>query len=170
VPSVEGAIIGAGALAAAFAALPPPAAEALSVETLPGPTGESNRLSVHARGRVLCLGPSAEAAEAQARAARALGCAALAAAPGVAPGFAGGLDGRVAPEALTALPGLDAVVFHGPEPEARALRRALAARPGPIVPLVLETDLAAWLTLERCVCIDTTAAGGNATLLAESGA
>ena len=33
--------------------------------TLPGPTGESNRLSVVPRGTVLCLGPSVEEAQAQ---------------------------------------------------------------------------------------------------------
>ncbi|MCH8953166.1 MAG: hypothetical protein IID49_13735, partial [Proteobacteria bacterium] len=35
-------------------------------ETLPGPTGESNRLASHPRGKVLCLGPTAAAAFAQA--------------------------------------------------------------------------------------------------------
>src|SRR5690606_28441766 len=35
-------------------------------EELPGPTGELNRLSNHARGTVLCLGPDKETALAQA--------------------------------------------------------------------------------------------------------
>ncbi|MER2507560.1 MAG: hypothetical protein ABTQ27_02245, partial [Amaricoccus sp.] len=50
----------------------------------------------------------------------------------------------------------------------RTLRRALAARAGAIVPL--ETALIApeRYCLERHLCIDTTAAGGNASLLAES--
>ena len=29
----------------------------LNTLELPGPTGESNRLSLHPRGRILCLGP-----------------------------------------------------------------------------------------------------------------
>ena len=40
---------------------------------LPGPTGESNRLSFAPRGAVLCLGPGAEAVQAQVATARAAG-------------------------------------------------------------------------------------------------
>jgi len=35
----------------------------LAVHDLPGPTGESNRLSYHARGTVLYLGPTPEQAQ-----------------------------------------------------------------------------------------------------------
>lgn len=35
----------------------------LAVFDLPGPTGESNRLSYHPRGTVLCLGPTPEQAQ-----------------------------------------------------------------------------------------------------------
>ena len=49
---------------------------------LPGPTGESNRLSLHPRGRVLCLGAGPEAALAQAVLALAAGNAVLAVADG----------------------------------------------------------------------------------------
>ena len=45
--------------------------------------------------------------------------------------------------------------------------RALAARKGPILPLIGTEPDAAHAMLERHVCIDTTASGGNAQLLAE---
>jgi len=47
--------------------------------------------------------------------------------------------------------------------------KALAARAGRVIPLATGQDLAAKCRLERHICIDTTAAGGNATLLAEAG-
>jgi RHH-type proline utilization regulon transcriptional repressor/proline dehydrogenase/delta 1-pyrroline-5-carboxylate dehydrogenase len=54
--------------------------------------------------------------------------------------------------------------------ELRAIRQALAARDGPLVPLVTETAVPERFMVERHVCVDTTAAGGNAALLAEAGA
>ncbi|SLN36727.1 Bifunctional protein PutA [Pseudoruegeria aquimaris] len=136
----------------------------LRTESLPGPTGESNRLSVFGRGTVLCLGPGLAAAQEQARIARAEGCAAVVVAPGAA------LDGHLAPEALEHLAGVSVVAFWGDEQEARAYRQALARRDGPMIPLVTATDLPARCRLERHVCVDTTAAGGNAALLASAGA
>ncbi|CAM5509280.1 bifunctional proline dehydrogenase/L-glutamate gamma-semialdehyde dehydrogenase PutA [Frigidibacter albus] len=53
-------------------------------QTLPGPTGESNRLSLHPRAPLLCAGPGPEAASAQAAAIRALGGTAVEA-PGALP-------------------------------------------------------------------------------------
>ncbi|WP_161555686.1 hypothetical protein [Mangrovicoccus ximenensis] len=50
--------------------------------------------------------------------------------------------------------------------EATAQARALAARPGPIIALVTAMPDAAHVLHERHLCIDTTAAGGNAMLLA----
>ncbi|MEM9605471.1 MAG: bifunctional proline dehydrogenase/L-glutamate gamma-semialdehyde dehydrogenase PutA, partial [Pseudomonadota bacterium] len=133
---------------------------------LPGPTGESNRLSRYPRGVVLCLGPGAVAAAEQVAAVRALGCAAV----GVAPGLdaAVGFDGLVTPDQLTALEPVDGVVFHGDVTAARAVREALAARDGALVPLLQSADYAGRFLVERHVCIDTTAAGGNASLLAAS--
>jgi RHH-type proline utilization regulon transcriptional repressor/proline dehydrogenase/delta 1-pyrroline-5-carboxylate dehydrogenase len=124
---------------------------ALSAHDLPGPTGESNRLTTHARGPILCMGPGAEAVAVQAAAVRAAG--------GVAVEVQGALD----PAALTSLQGFAAVVWWGmPAP----VQAALAARPGPILPMVAEMPDKSWVRLERHVCIDTTAAGGNAQLLA----
>ncbi|MBF9032007.1 hypothetical protein HKCCE3408_16530, partial [Rhodobacterales bacterium HKCCE3408] len=94
-----------------------------------------------------------EAAAAQARAARAVGC------PALEHGAA--LD----PDVLESAGPLDAVIWWGDEDDARAIRQALARREGAILPLVTEADPAPRLILERHLCIDTTAAGGNATLL-----
>jgi RHH-type proline utilization regulon transcriptional repressor/proline dehydrogenase/delta 1-pyrroline-5-carboxylate dehydrogenase len=154
------------------------AAAALPAEPidLPGPTGESNRLSLHPRGRVLCLGTGAEAVRAQALVALALGNAVLAVADGAVAALAPlaaarlpvtALDGQVPPEVLAALPDLALVAANGPVDWLRALRVALSRRKGAIVPL--ETALAAErFVVERHLCIDTTAAGGNASLLAAS--
>ena len=60
------------------------------------------------------------------------------------------------------------VAFAGEGETLRGYRAALAAREGPIVPLVSEVDHPAAYAHERAVCVDTTAAGGNASLLAAS--
>ncbi|MHA6344609.1 bifunctional proline dehydrogenase/L-glutamate gamma-semialdehyde dehydrogenase PutA, partial [Roseivivax sp. CAU 1761] len=124
---------------------------------LPGPTGESNVLTTLPRPPVLCLGPGADAAAAQARAIRALGGSAVVA------------QGRVRPGTLAGLDGFSAVLWWGDAQRARALRRALAARPGPIRPLVTGAPDRGHARLERHVCVDTTAAGGNAKLLSGAG-
>ncbi|MEM9146566.1 MAG: bifunctional proline dehydrogenase/L-glutamate gamma-semialdehyde dehydrogenase PutA [Pseudomonadota bacterium] len=143
-----------------------------SAETLPGPTGESNRLMRVSRGRVLCLGPTAEAAINQAARVLASGNGALLVAPGVptAPMAEDGrvlaLDGMVDPAVLGELDGFDAVLSEAGGDALRALRQALAARNGPILPLITADDPDERLQLERHLCVDTTAAGGNASLLA----
>ncbi|MGR3571594.1 bifunctional proline dehydrogenase/L-glutamate gamma-semialdehyde dehydrogenase PutA [Brevirhabdus sp.] len=143
-----------------------PHTPALSTITLPGPTGESNRLTVLGRGTVLCLGPTARDALAQARIARAAGCQPVAVAPGLRADQ--GLDGTVDPAWLSGLTPLDLVVWWGDDATARALRIALSDREGAIVGLVTGHDLSARCRQERHICIDTTAAGGNASLLAAS--
>ncbi|MEM8577626.1 MAG: bifunctional proline dehydrogenase/L-glutamate gamma-semialdehyde dehydrogenase PutA [Pseudomonadota bacterium] len=123
-------------------------------DSLPGPTGESNRLSLWASGAVLCLGPGPTAAEAQARAVRSLG------------GHAAVATGDVDPSALKDGPDCKAVLYWGTDPA--PLEAALAAREGPIIPLIRTLPDAAHVLTERHICIDTTAAGGNAALLAET--
>jgi RHH-type proline utilization regulon transcriptional repressor/proline dehydrogenase/delta 1-pyrroline-5-carboxylate dehydrogenase len=161
-PATKGEPVALATLRSRLAA--PTPATASDPVTLPGPTGEANLYTTRPRGRILCLGPSREAALEQVAQARAAGCAALAVAPGLAPSE--GLAGSCQPEDLSALDPLDAVIFWGDDDSARALRQALAARPGAILPLVTARDPAPWLRVERHLCIDTTASGGNATLLA----
>ncbi|MFN4202395.1 MAG: bifunctional proline dehydrogenase/L-glutamate gamma-semialdehyde dehydrogenase PutA [Tabrizicola sp.] len=122
---------------------------------MPGPTGESNRLTLTPRAPLLCLGPGRSTALAQAEAVRKLGGHAV-----EAPGLA--------PEALTSLRDFSGAIWWGEAEAGRAYARALAARPGPILPLIAMPD-AGHAHLERHLCIDTTASGGNAQLLAAVG-
>ncbi|RJL12336.1 bifunctional proline dehydrogenase/L-glutamate gamma-semialdehyde dehydrogenase PutA [Paracoccus siganidrum] len=121
---------------------------------MPGPTGELNRLTAHRRPPVLCLGPGAAAAVAQVAAVEALGGQAVAA------------EGTLPPEALTRLPQLSAVLWWGDAAQGRDYAQALAARDGEIVPLITATPDLAHIAHERHLCVDTTAAGGNTTLMA----
>ncbi|MDM7932886.1 bifunctional proline dehydrogenase/L-glutamate gamma-semialdehyde dehydrogenase PutA [Tabrizicola sp.] len=119
---------------------------------LPGPTGESNRLTLTPRAPLLCLGPGRAAALEQAERVRKLGGHAV---------EAPGLD----PQALTTLAGFSGALWWGDADPGRAYAKALAERPGPILPLIGAPDLG-HASLERHLCIDTTASGGNAQLLA----
>jgi RHH-type proline utilization regulon transcriptional repressor/proline dehydrogenase/delta 1-pyrroline-5-carboxylate dehydrogenase len=131
-------------------AAPPPAAL-----DLPGPTGEMNRLSLHPRAPLLCLGPGAETAAAQGAAIRALGgCAVI-------------LSGELPPEALLTLSGFSGALWWGDVGKGRAYAQALADRRGPILPLITSVPDRAHAHHERHLCVDTTASGGNAALLAE---
>lgn len=159
-PVQSGDRVSLEAIEQAFAKLDDTHTHELEAKQLPGPTGESNKWSLYPRGRVLCLGPGLDDVKVQLEAARALGCQALA----VAPDVQDGLDGVIQVDVLTEVSRLDAVVSFGNN--AKELRKALAEREGAIVPLLCEKDFALWLTREKHVCIDTTAAGGNAELLA----
>ncbi|MCG6883380.1 MAG: bifunctional proline dehydrogenase/L-glutamate gamma-semialdehyde dehydrogenase PutA [Silicimonas sp.] len=121
---------------------------------LPGPTGELNRLSFHSRPPVLCLGPGAQAAETQAAAVRALGGAAVVA------------GGSLPDGALGDLGGFSAVLWWGSADIGRGMAEALAGRDGALLPLVTAMPDKAYVLHERHLCVDTTAAGGNAALLA----
>ena len=120
---------------------------------LPGPTGESNRLTTHLRPALLCLGPGTEIAAMQARAVTDLG------------GVAVEATGRVDPEALVTMGGLSGVLWWGEAGEARIYAQAMARRAGPILPLITGLPDLGHALHERHVCVDTTAAGGNAALL-----
>ena len=143
---------------------------------LPGPTGESNRLSFAPRGVVLCLGPGAAVAKAQAVTALDAGNAVVVVAQGATAALASlvaepriaVLDGRIDPETLAAVDGIAAVACSADRDVLAAVRNALARHPGPILPLITEPTAAERYVLERHVCVDTTAAGGNASLLAEA--
>ncbi len=141
---------------------------------LPGPTGEANTLSLTPRGRVLVLGPDAETLLAQAVQALAAGNAILAVAPSAPAALSvltgkglpvAAIDARMDAGAIDTLP-IDVAAFSGAPEDTRSLREAIAARGGPIVPLVSEVIYPAAYAHERAVCVDTTAAGGNASLLA----
>lgn len=120
---------------------------------LPGPTGELNLLSHHTRAPILCAGPGKEAAQAQYDSVCQLGGTALP------------TQGFVHEQSLVSLFPIGGVVWWGDDDQAIAYASALADREGPIVPLILTHPQKADVLLERHVCIDTTASGGNTDLL-----
>ena len=134
-----------------------------SCEAMPGPTGESNELFTYARGKMLCLGPTVEEAMKQADAARQQGCEALICVPGASGEQS--LDGYVPREMLATLSGMDGVICWSEIEDIRAIRMALAQRDGALLPLITEQQFDHQCLVERHVCIDTTAAGGNVSLL-----
>ncbi|MEM6408357.1 MAG: L-glutamate gamma-semialdehyde dehydrogenase [Pseudomonadota bacterium] len=119
-------------------------------QVLPGPTGESNRLSIVPRAPILCLGPAPEIGAQMA-----------------AVDAAGGrpVEGELADCAK--LDDIGGVIWWGDDEAARDIRQRLAARAGPILSLITGYPSAADVIAERHVCIDTTASGGNAQLLVE---
>ncbi len=122
---------------------------------LPGPTGESNIMHSAPRGRVLCLGPTPADQQAQAVICASLGNTAMLAELDV--------------HTLTHGDSFDAVACFGDADMLRTVRVALSQRQGALLPLLASPDDASRLLLERHVCIDTTAAGGNASLMAQAG-
>ncbi|EPX80819.1 bifunctional proline dehydrogenase/L-glutamate gamma-semialdehyde dehydrogenase PutA [Litoreibacter arenae] len=121
------------------------------VQDMPGPTGETNRLSTHSRAPFLCLGPDPAAQ-----------IAAVQAAGGTA------REGMI--EEVATTPDISGVLWFGDADTARRIRQDLASRDGPILQLITEAPRPCDTLAERHVCIDTTASGGNAALLAEVGA
>ena len=129
--------------------------------TLPGPVGETNQLSLHGRGVFACISPwnfPLAIFTGQIAAALAAGNAVLAkpaeqtsliAAEAVRLFHEAGLDpallallpgdGATVGAALVSHPGIDGVAFTGGTDTAWAINRTLAARNGPIVPLIAET-------------------------------
>ena len=135
------------------------ASSRLQTLELPGPTGESNRLSHYPKGIVLCLGPTAEDAAEQARIANSVGCEAALVAPGAQGENA--ISGFLPREALRSLRNVALVALWSEAQDLADARVALAARDGALIPLVGSRNLAEKCFHERHVCIDTTAAGGK---------
>ncbi|SLN21781.1 bifunctional proline dehydrogenase/L-glutamate gamma-semialdehyde dehydrogenase PutA [Ruegeria meonggei] len=147
--------VSAGAWQSTQSDLPAAQSRAVSVQTqsLPGPTGESNRLSEFPRAPLLCMGPGADAVLAQANAVEALGGTAIRA------------TGMLDLQRLENVTGISGVLWWGDDDTARQIERHLARRDGPILPLIPGKPDRARVLGERHVCVDTTAAGGNAALL-----
>jgi RHH-type transcriptional regulator, proline utilization regulon repressor / proline dehydrogenase / delta 1-pyrroline-5-carboxylate dehydrogenase len=129
--------------------------------SLPGPTGESNELRLTSRGVWVCISPwnfPLAIFAGQVAAALATGNAVLAKPAEQTPAIAleavrllhaagvpeGALQllhgpGETVGAALVAQPGVAGVVFTGSTQVAKIIQRALAAKDGPIVPLIAET-------------------------------
>jgi len=147
---------------------------------LPGPTGESNQYKMTPRGLALCLGQTADVALAQTIQSLVAGNKTIVvlAEPSneITKVFKRLVQaelpialfhGQVESTELTRMKLLDLVAFTGTEAEQLALRKALSKRSGPIVPLINEVIYPAGYVHEKTMSNDTTAAGGNAQLLAE---
>ncbi len=122
--------------------------------SLPGPTGETNTLLTRPRGTLLCLGPTPADIAAQQQMAQ----------KAQVPTITGALD-------LTNLEqgtGFEAIAWFGDTATLADIRRALGRRTGALLPLLTSPDDVGRLRHERHICIDTTASGGNATLLASA--
>ncbi len=139
---------------------------------LPGPTGERNTLSFAPRGAVLCAASTVDALLNQLAAVLATGNKALVAAESASL-LPAGLPPAVR-DAVAVLSAGDiakAVMQMALVDAARApqLLPLLAAREGALVPLVETSDIdpiPLWrLVAERALCVNTTAAGGNASLM-----
>ncbi len=173
--TTTGMKIGLEALQEAVDRIPEHAIDPIGVTDLPGPTGESNRLSVFPRGTVLCLGPVAGSAVKQARQAIDMGNRVVVVAAGINDMLNSlpvdnksvvAIDGVIEPDSLFEVRGVDAVVSWAEIPFRKAIRLALARRSGALIPLITEHDDSDRYLIERHLCVDTTAAGGNASLLA----
>jgi len=128
-------------------------ARPLSTYTMAGPTGESNTLTLVPKSPVLCLGPGEDKVREQVSQVEALG------------GTARSCTGDVSASDLKTLTPISSVVWWGDIATGRLYARALADREGPIVPLVTDQLTLTMVMHERHLCVDTTAAGGNAALL-----
>ena len=137
------------------------ARETLNPENLPGPTGESNTLSKHGRGVILCISPwnfPVTIFTAQIIAALVAGNTVIAKPAQQTPLTAMRIvellhEAGITTDALTLLPGKSAVmskpllederlagvIFTGSTEVAKTISQTLASRPGPIVPMIAET-------------------------------
>ena len=122
-----------------------------------GPTGESNKTYNYPRGKILCLGPEPSDVKKQIRIAQLNGCEAT-----LRKSY---LKNDESFSYLETLTDIQAVAFWGNSWNLKKIRIALSKRHGPIIPLMLEENMSEQCIIERHVCIDTTAAGGNVTLL-----
>jgi RHH-type transcriptional regulator, proline utilization regulon repressor / proline dehydrogenase / delta 1-pyrroline-5-carboxylate dehydrogenase len=139
-----------------LAQLPTGAALAPGTTQLEGPTGESNSYTIAARHSVLCLGPDTASQLARLNG---LGIKALVLDPG-APDFAA----LAAAAAAAAASGATLALYDGQD--RRSVRRALARLEGARITLDSGNAHIERLYAEKSVSQDTTASGGNATLLA----
>ncbi|HEY0887273.1 MAG TPA: L-glutamate gamma-semialdehyde dehydrogenase, partial [Ramlibacter sp.] len=143
-------------------------------KVLPGPTGERNVYRLVARQAVLSLAQRVEDRLVQLAAVLAVGSRAI------WPEEAWPLVARLPAEVQSCIAiardwnapevAFDAVLFHGGIEELARIRLQLAQRPGPVVSVERlapgETAIPIErLLVERCVSINTAAAGGNATLM-----
>lgn len=159
------------------------AEQVLARQQLPGPTGESNELRLHPRGRFGVVAAGASVPQLAAAAARVLSTGnelLLVDADAAQRQAVQAQTGRPAATATLEQALADAhlagIVLAGADDAlARTLARRLAQREGPILPLVTAAEVADdaqryRFCAERTITVNTAAAGGNAALLAGTAA
>jgi len=150
-------------------------------QLMPGPTGESNQLSIYPCGKVLVLSNSANGAQVLASTALNTGCAVLVICEeamsesnketllsSAAENACLIMHGNINLKVLGSVTGIDAVALQHGRAQTLQAKQIMADRKGRILPLIVHSDEEQRFSVERHVCIDTTAAGGNASLLASA--
>lgn len=151
---------------------------------LPGPTGESNRLRMEPAGHIICIKGSNDAvwlsqvvqSLALGNSVTMIGDKASTYRQTISQWLGNSMevtlnandasmDAEDVRELLSTAE-LAAVLVDDKHPALQTLRQLLASRDGPIVPISTVLYDVSPLIDEKSLCIDTTAAGGNATLLA----
>jgi RHH-type proline utilization regulon transcriptional repressor/proline dehydrogenase/delta 1-pyrroline-5-carboxylate dehydrogenase len=148
-------------------------------QSLPGPTGEDNRLTLHPRGVLVCIGTGdVKILCKQILMAVTSGNAAIAVVPdGIKPIFdsmykmitaalPSSLVGIIREQDIISFIELPVAGFMLEGNERQYIAGLVARRKGAILPILSIFDDAERFYHERTVSIDTTAAGGNASLLA----
>jgi len=155
---------GQGDAASAAAARAMAASSALGLElALPGPVGETNLYALHPRGRVLLRPATAEGLYGQMAAVLASGNTATVEGMALPAGLPEAVAARFAPDAGEHFA---ACLVEGDAEAVRAACKAVAELPGPIVPVHTSAGPnLVWLLEEVSTSINTTAAGGNASLM-----
>ncbi len=139
---------------------------------LPGPTGERNTLSFAPRGNILCAAASTGALLNQLAASFATGNKAIvttAASPLLPSGLPQAVRNAITFINPSELAHVDVQMALVDPEQAPTTMPVLAAREGALVPVIETTEsdpVPLWrLVAERAVCVNTTAAGGNASLM-----
>lgn len=148
-------------------------------QQMPGPTGELNILSESARGLILCIASEFKTSLELVLSALSQGNCVLMLVADQNEAYLAELNevaahlhipvsfigARINPQDLTNIDGFEAVISDADVNTMRNFRIALAQREGTLIPLINEATPERYI-LERHLCVDTTAAGGNASLIA----
>ncbi|SFF96000.1 L-proline dehydrogenase /delta-1-pyrroline-5-carboxylate dehydrogenase [Novosphingobium sp. CF614] len=155
---------GQGEAAAAGDARVLGAASALGTQReLSGPVGERNLYALHPRGRLLLRPATRAGLLAQMAAALATGNRATVVGMDLPEGLPPAIAARFRPDPIEPFA---ACLVEGNADAVRAACQAVAAMPGPVVPVYTDPGPhCAWLLEEVSTSINTTAAGGNASLM-----
>jgi len=146
-----------------------PALRLDTVEELPGPVGERNLYGLHPRGRVLLIPATPGGLSAQLQAVEATGNVPLLIETAETREMAGA-DPQIAWCASLETGDFTHVLIERSAHDIRPMLKAITAREGPIATVQLSDEQGRyrldWMVEEVSISTDTTAAGGNASLMA----